>query len=280
MARNSTRPTLAPRAVLRRIAFGGGGRLLERLHLATPALRAYERWLARKAPAIPERGSDGLPMPPAPLQVLVAGYATPGFEQEGAEAAESIRTILRRAGGDITECRAVLDFGVGCARVARHWSAIDGPEFHACDYNERLVRWCQESLPFLQTVRNELEPPLPYPDGRFDLVYAYSVFTHLTEALQHRWIAELARVVAPGGRIMFTTHGQTLRHTLEPELQARFDQGRLAVRFADTAGSNLCSAFHPERWVRDHLLGELEVLDFQAGGGPGLGVHDVWTVRR
>ena len=272
--------TGARRAALRRAFFSGAGRAMERLHLAGPTFRVYERLLARRSSDLPERGTDGLPLPPAHLQVLVAGTASPRFEEKGADAAASIREILRRTGGDIGECRAVLDFGVGCGRIARHWARIAGPELHACDYNPVLVRWCQENLPFLHTVKNELEPPLPYEDGTFDLVYAYSVFTHLTEPLQHRWMSELVRVVEPGGRIVFSTHGDATRDQMEPSVEARYDRGELAVRFAGTPGSNLCSAFHPEEWVRGTLVPELEVLDLVRGGAPGLGVHDIWTVRK
>jgi SAM-dependent methyltransferase len=270
----------ARRAELRRAFFGGAGRALERLGIAAPVFRAYERILASRSRRLPEHGTDGLPLPPAHLQVLVSGAASPRFEQKGADAAASIREITRRTGGDISRCRAVLDFGVGCGRIARHWAKVAGPEWHACDYNPLLVRWCQENLPFLRTVKNELEPPLPYADGTFDLIYAYSVFTHLTEPLQHSWMSELVRVLASGGRIIFTTHGDATRDRMEPTIAERYDRGELAVRFAGTPGSNLCSAFHPEDWVRRMLVPELEVLEFLPGGAPGLGVHDVWTVRK
>jgi SAM-dependent methyltransferase len=142
------------------------------------------------------------------------------------------------------------------------------------------VRWCQQNLPFLHTVKNELEPPLPYADERFDLIYAYSVFTHLTEPLQHPWMEELMRVLEPGGRILFSTHGDATREMMEPNIAERYDRGQLAVRFTGTPGSNLCSAFHPEDWVRRILVRELEVLDLVRGGAPGLGRHDIWTVRK
>jgi SAM-dependent methyltransferase len=270
----------AGRELARRAVFGPGGRVLERLGLADPAFRAYEKLQARRAGPLPEHGTDGLPLPPAHLQYLVAGYAGPGFEQDGANAADSLRHVLRRTGGDIDGCRAVLEFGVGSARIARHWARIAGREWHGCDYNETLVAWCQANLPFLQTVRNDLEPPLPYADARFDLVYSYSVFTHLPEPLQHRWIAELGRVLEPGGRLIFTTHGDAVRDTIEPPLRELYDRGEFCVRFGSTPGSNLCSAFHPEAWVRESLVSHLEILDLQRGGAPGLGKQDIWTVRQ
>jgi hypothetical protein len=67
---------------------------------------------------------------------------------------------------------------------------------------------------------------------------------------------------------------------MEPAVAERYDRGQLAVRFAGTPGSNLCCALHTEDWVPQVLAPELEVLDLLPGGAPGLGVHDIWTVRK
>jgi len=45
---------------------------------------------------------------------------------------------------------------------------------------------------------------LPYRDSFFNLVYAYSVFTHLPEPAQNVWIPEIARVLRPGGVFVCT----------------------------------------------------------------------------
>jgi hypothetical protein len=54
---------------------------------------------------------------------------------------------------------AILDFGVGCGRVARHWNGLSA-EVHGCDYNPVLVEWCKANLPHLRAVTNRLDPPL------------------------------------------------------------------------------------------------------------------------
>ena len=64
------------------------------------------------------------------------------------------------------------------------------------------------------------QPPergVDYPDATFDLIYAFSVFTHLAPAGQTFWIAELTRVLKPGGCLFLTTHGE---HYL-PQLSRR-----------------------------------------------------------
>ena len=45
----------------------------------------------------------------------------------------------------------------------------------------------------------------PYPDDSFDVVYACSVFSHLPETLHLLWLAEIRRVLRPGGVLVATT---------------------------------------------------------------------------
>ena len=124
---------------------------------------------------------------------------------------------------------AVLDFGCGCGRIARHWASLEGPEFFGCDYNQEFVDWCTSNLPFLTVRSNQLEPPLPYDAECFNLVYAISVFTHLSEPKQSEWMSELRRVLQPGGLLLFTTKGDGHAHELtkpgRPGLEAYREGG-------------------------------------------------------
>lgn len=253
-------------------------RVLERVGLDRRAFRLYESRLANATSALPDVGHDGLPIPPAHLQVLVAGAAVASFGMDGA--AQTIRELLSRNDYLIEDRRSILDFGIGCGRIARHWAELSGPELHGCDYNSTLTAWCASNLPFVAVATNELEPPLGYEDDAFDLVYALSVFTHLREDLQFAWIDELARVLEPGGLLLFTVHGAATTDRLDgPEL-GRFDDGELVERFSGSSGSNLCSVFHPESWVRKRLLRDFTVVDVIRGDAPGMGSHDVYLARR
>jgi SAM-dependent methyltransferase len=187
--------------------------------------------------------------------VQVSGVARPEeFLAQGHRAAETVRDSLHRAGRELESFEAVLDFGCGCGRVMRRWSTVSGPSFFGSDYNANLVNWCRENLPFAQFEVNDLSPPLPFRDGQFDLVYALSVFTHLTEPLQHAWMSELRRVIRPGGILMFTTRGDTWAWKLSGDERARYDRHELIVRYGDVTGTNLCAAFHPFGYVRTRLL--------------------------
>jgi len=242
-------------------------RVLDRVSLLRPVYRGYElvqAWRARDAgPA----EADGLPLPPASLRVAVAGTPDAGwFLESGRRQAAMVSESFARHGTAVGDVDRLLDFGCGCGRVTRHWAALKGPEIHGSDYNRRLVRWCAANLRFAHFSANALAPPLAHGEESFDAVYGISVVTHLPEGLQRKWLAELARVLRPGGLLLLTTHGTSYAERLTADERARYDAGEVIVRWPGVAGTNLCTAFHPEAYVRDRLAPELELLEFSAEG--------------
>jgi SAM-dependent methyltransferase len=242
-------------------------RALDRVSLLAPVYRVYE--------AVRSVGSDdtevdagGLSVPPPRLRTEVAG--TPGldwFLESGRQQADIIRAAVERHHGRLEELGRMLDFGCGCGRVLRHWAELAGPEINGSDFNERLAGWCAANLPFVTASVNGLAPPLGYESERFDLVYAVSVFTHLPHDLERSWIEELSRIVEPGGLLLLTTHGDSYADRLDPEERVRYDAGEPVVRWPRVAGSNLCTTFHPEAYVRAHLAPDLELLEITPEGG-------------
>jgi SAM-dependent methyltransferase len=207
---------------------------------------------------------DGLPVPPPRLRFYAGDNADLGdFIEGGRKTAAMIAARVRAAGVGLESLEAILDFGCGCGRVARHWAGLEGPRLCGCDYNPELVEWCRRNLPFLEARRNELEPPLPYREASFDLVYGISVLTHLPVELQRAWVAELRRLLRPGGLLLLTLHGD--RHAAAylrgGELRA-YEAGEPVVIHGPLAGTNGCAAFHPPSWVRGELLGDLDQLAF------------------
>jgi SAM-dependent methyltransferase len=256
-------------------------RLLQRARLLGPAYRAYESLQARRAPRGEEATDAGLPVPPAPLRVRVAGTADLDWFVEGGRlGADAVRDALARAGVHLAGLDAMLDFGCGCGRVTRYWADFEGHSVAGSDQDAVAVAWCRENLPFARFETNALAPPLAFASGAFDVVYALSVFTHLTEELGLAWRDELRRVLRPGGHLLLSTHGGHYRDRLDAEEGARFDRGELVVRWESVAGTNLCSAFHPEAYVRDALSEGFEVVDFQPEGARGNPHQDLVLLRK
>ena len=258
--------------------------LTDRLHLARPAVRAYELALAAKSEIVARgsRDGDGLPLPPALLRAQAgprhadAGY----FLRSGHHHAELIRSLLADNGSPLEELDAILDWGCGCGRILRHWSRLPRTRVCGCDINPKMVGWCVENLPFAEVTLNELSPPFPYPDSSFDLVYALSVITHLPEDLQHAWVAECFRVLEPKGYLLFSTLGEyylSLRRLTESERRS-FLQGNLVVLYEDSAGTSLCSAYHPPEYVREKLAADFATVAFHPAAEDGR--HDIWLLQK
>jgi SAM-dependent methyltransferase len=175
-----------------------------------------------------------------------------------------IRALVESRGPRLEELEALLDLGCGCGRVARWWRDLEGPAVYGCDYNRELVRWCQENLGFLDARHNRAKPPLPFEAGIFDLVYGISLFSHLRAEQQVGWLAEVRRVLKPGGLFLFTVMGDRFRSEMSEEEGRRFAEGELVVRNPAISGTNRCSVFHPPQFVREELLAPLgfELLEF------------------
>ena len=75
---------------------------------------------------------------------------------------------------------------------------------HGADIDSVNIDWCNDVLGWKNAVRVGFDPPMPWADGFFDVVYGHSVFTHLSLKDQQAWIAELHRITQIGG-FVFTT---------------------------------------------------------------------------
>jgi SAM-dependent methyltransferase len=251
------------------------------LGLLRPAFRAWERLASLRAGRRPPGpADDGLPVPPPRLVVRVAGTADVAWFLEGGRlAADSIRASLARHRASIEGLRSLLDFGCGCGRVLRNWSGLDGTVVAGSDMNADAAAWCRRNLPFAEIATNGLRPPLAFDDATFELVYALSVFTHLPEALQRPWLLELARVLAPGGFLLLSTHGTAYAGRLDAAERARFERGELVVRWGEAAGTNLCGAYHPPEYLR-RLTEGLEQLELVPEGALGNPHQDLALFRK
>jgi SAM-dependent methyltransferase len=239
------------------------------------------------APLPPAHVPDGLPLPPPEFVGLTMGiFEGPGvyegFLESGATDAQAIRDALGAHGLEVRQIGAMLEFGCGSGRVLRHWSDLPDTRVHGSDFNPHMIEWCRGNLPLARFTVNGVAPPLEYDDGSFDLVYAVSVFTHLLEPLQLPWLRELARVVRPGGHLLLSLNGrQMAEQLLEGEQRERFAAGEFAELWAERAGTNACTVFHPERYRREEFAtpAGLEIVEERVDAVCNAG-QDLLVLRR
>ena len=113
-----------------------------------------------------------------------------------------------------------FDFGCASGRVVRHFVAQDNIEEIWCsDINARHIRWlCEFMPPLVKPIANHSIPHLPITDNTFDLITAFSVFTHI-DTFETCWLAELRRILNPGGLVWLTVHNEDTWRVLKDEIE-------------------------------------------------------------
>lgn len=144
---------------------------------------------------------------------------------------------------------AVLDVGCGPGRVARPFADyLDGSgTYTGLDVRAELIHELEATLgaehPNLHfvaaDVQNEMYKPdgsasaadyeLPFADESFDLVFLYSVFTHMFPREVENYLSQVARVLKPGGCSAITYH--LLNERSLEAIETRPVQHRFVHRF-------------------------------------------------
>jgi SAM-dependent methyltransferase len=223
---------------------------------------------------------DSMPIPPPLLRYWVAGEDDLSwFLTSGQRGINALRDILAPHGIQLATFTRILDFGCGCGRVLRHLPAATTATIDGTDSNADTIQWCADHLTFARFAVNPLEPPLAYPDQTFDLIYAFSVFTHLPGPLQQSWFVELHRCLKPGGYLIISTHGDYYLPHLSQAEQVAYQSGSLVLHHQDHFGENICAAFHPEPSIRNLVASKFAVISFIPEGAQGNPHQDLFLLQ-
>jgi GT2 family glycosyltransferase/glycosyltransferase involved in cell wall biosynthesis/ubiquinone/menaquinone biosynthesis C-methylase UbiE len=166
------------------------------------------QWLKTLQASVESRVVDGIEYPGFPdpvLQVGTVGSSGQGTIAEGFRFYSFIRDVAASNGMKLGPDSRVLDFGVSWGRIIRCLLRDVSPSgLYGVDTSDRFLSAARQTgvpgdLRLIQPDGN-----LPFKDSTFDVVYAYSVFTHLPEHIQNIWLAEIARTLKPGGIFVAT----------------------------------------------------------------------------
>jgi len=152
------------------------------------------------------KNKNGSNIPPKHL--MKYGQNEKRYIASGKRDYESLIKTIENNGFTFNQKR-ILEFGCNNARVLRHFiDHTKDNEIWGCDIDSKPVTWCQESLsPPFNFFVNTTQPSLPFKENYFDLIYAYSIFTHIDD-LFFTWILELKRLISDTGLIFITLHDE------------------------------------------------------------------------
>ena len=264
---------------------------------ATPAAdRSYLRVMLavwQDAPGFCERTGLRRDDPPEDVHSMARGPLAAGG---GLSSADLVADTLETAGLPLAGFSRALDFGGSSGRVVRVLrAAFPDVEWHACDPNADAVAWAREHLAGIAFQVSPQEPPLAFADGHFDLVYAISVWSHLSEQAALRWFDEMHRLIRPGGVLVPTLQcWQTTQHLAAGGLWALHDV-RAAAADLYVHGHHFREIFGPSgdfgvqspdwgfalmspEWLVEHLTPAWELLSWRSGALEGN--QDLAVLRR
>ena len=147
---------------------------------------------------------------------------------------------------DLRPDERVLEVGCGIGRVAIPLTQyLKQGSYVGFDIVPEGIEWCQKKVTpkypnfrfFVADVYNKYYHPdgrqtgsnyrFPFDDGCFDFVYLTSVFTHMLPADMEHYIAEIGRVLRPGGRCFCTAY------VIDQEGAARLAEGTSRMPFKE-----------------------------------------------
>jgi SAM-dependent methyltransferase len=187
---------------------------MPRFPIFFPHLPDAPGYVVNKADAA---GTTGTPaVPPRHTWISEKYGDTPEqYLASGKRDIDDMLTILRRADVQIERLGNILEFGCGDGRMIRFLDDLTRTrEIWGTDINATRVIWCKQHLsPPFHFLTTTTIPYLPFEDRHFGFIYAGSVFTHIDD-LADAWLAELRRLLRPGGYLFITVHLKNDLHVL------------------------------------------------------------------
>jgi SAM-dependent methyltransferase len=265
-------PRLGIRTTLRRVI---GTQGLETASRELKDLKREVEQLDRVVAVLAQKQHANLPLPPDELRLHVGmRTSAANFLAQGSNSSERVLQVFGES-----PRKPVLDWGCGSGRTLRWLMDYPGwrDRYHGCDVDAAAIAWLKQN-----TAANVLlcddEPPLPYPDGTFGGLFAFSVLTHIHPEKHRGWYVELRRVLEPGGVAYLTTQGPTVVENPVYGISesAKREFSATGCTYVEGAGHYKSAALVSEDYTRRMLGGLFAIEDYQRDGYQNM---DAFLVR-
>jgi SAM-dependent methyltransferase len=151
------------------------------------------------------------PLPPARLRRRVGLTSSRAeFQAVGEQAVADVLRAYRAARPEGNDDGRWLDYGCGSGRILLQLKRAGVADLWGVDPDRGAIRWLRRRYGAGRFTELPASFPLAFAAGSFDVVLAISIFTHMDEAEQLATLAEIARLLRPGGLLIASTHGREL----------------------------------------------------------------------
>jgi SAM-dependent methyltransferase len=147
--------------------------------------------------------------PPDEIQRMIVGSSNEHTLREAFNFYSEIKQYAAQLGRTLTHNSRILDFGCGWGRIIRFFlKDISANNLYGIDVDPQMIDICLETVKYGNYSTVQPLPPTEFADESFDIIYAYSVFSHLAEPVHIKWVEEFSRILKPGGILLATTQGR------------------------------------------------------------------------
>jgi SAM-dependent methyltransferase len=203
-----------------------------------------DAWLRMLVQAADSPTIEGVRFPASPAPDWQAAFVGSSGVSALHEAFQFYRLITgqaRELGQPLNRASRVLDFGCGWGRYIRFFmKCVASNNLFGVDVDPDMIGFCKISG--LPAQFSTVPPfgPTGFEAKSFDLIYAYSVFSHLAEPAHLAWLQEFCRILRPGALLVITTQARHFMDHVqlvkEKAPEARSDWERsLCMGFPDPA---------------------------------------------
>ncbi|MBD3170724.1 MAG: methyltransferase domain-containing protein [candidate division Zixibacteria bacterium] len=160
-------------------------------------------------------------LPPAQMRLCGEEFKDDAYYLESTR--KEAQKLIDRCGLSINS--SILDVGCGVGRLATGLIEALGTvrKYRGIDVMPGYVQWCRmyissqhPSFQFMHlNMANDRYNPggmvidenfkFPFDDDEFDLIYLYSVFSHMDKEDVRNYLRDFYRILKPDGKIFFTT---------------------------------------------------------------------------
>ena len=134
-----------------------------------------------------------------------------------------VKKACQNSGIDLSKS-SLLDIGCSSGRFLRHvYNQCPEASIYGCDINIRTIDWLDTYFgDRIFTFQNTCIASLPFRDGFFDVITAFSVFTHIWHSID-TWLLEIHRILKKNGLFYVTIQSEQTWANMKKNKYSIFD---------------------------------------------------------
>lgn len=132
------------------------------------------------------------------------------YLSDGWRTSYELMIILEEVGRSLVRCTSFLEFASGYGRLTRHLAKFPGAgKVSVSDVMPGAIEFCQQRFGVSGFPSSPEPEKVAFPQ-QYEVVFVLSLFSHLPKSTWSQWLLALYGAVAPGGCLIFTTHGESV----------------------------------------------------------------------